>query len=133
MGRRRTQRSRERWLGDSNSWRRVVSAGIVGGIALAVLAALVSSICSGGSGSFEDERPTVVDPGPGVIPIDTEPPLAVDTPEPTAVDPDATDAVVEESTPTDVVEASPTFPVVTETEPVPTVAATPTVESTALP
>lgn len=124
MGRHRSQPSGERWLGDSNSWRRVVSAGIVGGIALAILAALASSICSGGSGSLEDERPTVADPGPGIIPIDTEPPLPLDT-----VEPAATDVVVEEPTPTDVVEPSPTLPVATETEPVPTVQATATVEA----
>ncbi len=128
MGRRRSPPSRERWLGETNSWRRVVSAGIVGGIALAILAALASSICSGGSGSLEDERPTVADPGPGVIPIETEPPLPGDTEEPAA-----TDVVEEEPTPTVVVEPSPTCPLAAETEPPPTVVPTPVSEPTGSP
>ncbi len=126
MGRRRSEPPRARWLGDSNSWRRVVSAGIVGGIALAILAALVSSICSGGSGSIEEERPTVA--APEEPPIDIEPPTAPDT-----VEPAATDVAVAEATPTDVVEPSPTFPVAEETEPPPTEEAAPTVEVTASP
>ncbi len=125
MGRRqRSQPWQERLLGGSNSWRRVVSAGIAGGIVLAIFAALVSSICSGGSSSLEDERPTVAIPDEE--PRDVEPPEPVDTLEPTA-----TDVLVVEPTPTQAIEPSPTVPEPTETQAAPTEDVPPTPEPTA--
>ncbi len=110
-----------RWsLGGRNSWRRVVLAGICGGVALALVAALVAALFSaiggGGSGSLDDEEPTAV--APVFVPIDDEPiapdppldvvasptpaPPAGASPEPSAtvVAPVATPTLLPERTPT---------------------------------
>ena len=61
-----------RWLlGGRSSWRRVVLAGIGGGVALALVAALVASMFGGGSGSLDDEEPTAT--APVFVPVDDEP------------------------------------------------------------
>ena len=79
-----------RWpLGGRNSWRRVVLAGIGGGVALALLAALVSALVGGGSGSLDDEEPTAA--APVFVPVDDEPittePPGDEPPAPTLVPP----------------------------------------------
>ena len=86
--------------------------GIVGGIALAILAALASSICSGGSGSLDDERPTVAVPDGSLFTPDL--PLPEDTQEPVA-----TEVAVDEATPTEAVEPPPTLVEPTDAEPTP--------------
>ncbi len=96
--------------------------GIAGGIALAILAVLVSSVCGGGSGSLDDEEPTpfptAVDVGPGVdiptdvptdIPVVTEVPV-LETPEPTV-----TDVPEPEATATAAATPLPTMPLATGT------------------
>ncbi|MCH8007433.1 MAG: hypothetical protein IIC91_01075 [Chloroflexi bacterium] len=107
-----------RWLGGRDSWRRIILTGIAGGLALAILAVLVSSVCGGGSGSLDEDEPTAIptaaDVGPVAdvptdVPIDTEVPV-LDTPAPTA-----TDAPVLEPTATTVATPLPTLPLATET------------------
>ncbi len=133
MGERGQSRS-QRWLGARDSWRRIILTGIAGGIALAILAVLVSSVCGGGSGSLDEEEPTAlptaadVGPDAGVstivptdAPVDTEVPV-LETPSPTA-----TDAPVPEATATAVATPLPTMPPATET------ALPPTPEATAKP
>ncbi len=133
MGRRDQPRS-QRWLGGRDSWRRIVLTGIAGGIALAILAMLVSSVCGGGSGSLDGPEPTalptVVDRGPAVdiptdvpveLPSETEVPV-LETPEPTA-----TELPILEPTATLAATPLPTLPLATET-PLP-----PTSEPTGLP
>jgi len=123
----RDQSSSQRWLGSRNSWRRIILTGIAGGMALAILAVLVSSVCGGGSGSLDEDEPTAVptavDVGPGAnvptdVPIETDVPV-LDTPAPTA-----TDEPVLEPTATAEVTPSPTPPLATETAVAPTPEAT---------
>ncbi|MCH8065027.1 MAG: hypothetical protein IIC90_04280 [Chloroflexi bacterium] len=110
-----------RWLlGGRNSWRRIVLAGIGGGVALALVAALVAALFSvvggSGSGSLDDEEPTAA--APVFVPADDEPiptlppvdvvasptptPPAEASPEPSAtfVAPVATPTLAPEPTPT---------------------------------
>ena len=115
-----------RLVGGRNSWRRVVLAGIGGGVALALVVALVAALLSagggGGSGSLDDEEPAAT--APVFVPVDDEPivtatALPIDVtvaptsapatdlpPEPsaTAVAPVATPTLVPEPTPTSVPE-----------------------------
>ena len=117
MGRRDQSRP-QRWLGGRDSWRRIILTGIASGIALAVLAVLVSSVCGGGSGSLDDEEPTAfptaVDIGAGEdapteVPIETEVPV-LETAEPTV-----TDEPILEPTATAAATPLPTAPLATET------------------
>jgi outer membrane biosynthesis protein TonB len=92
-------------VGGPDSWRRIALTGIVGGVTLAFVAALVAAFIEGsGSGSLDENTPTAVAPAAG--PVDGSP---VDIPTP-----------VEETHP-----ATPTPEAAPPTEPPPT-APTPT-------
>lgn len=120
----RPQPAWRRWLlGGKDSWRRIVLAGIGGGVALAVVGALaVSFIGDGGGGALDSREPTAIAPGIGpggppiVPPVDDFPTLP-----PEEV---PTEALPTEPVPTEPVEVpteEPTFePVPTEPIEIPT-------------
>ncbi len=100
-------------LGGPSSWRRIVLAGVGGGVALALGAALAASLIGGGSGSLDHGLdPTAA--APLVFP-DVEQPEATDLPvevEPDATLPPATEAPPD---PTATEEQAPVTPIPTPT------------------
>lgn len=104
-----------RWLFGSDAWWRIVAAGIVAGVAVAFLAALVAAFVGGGTGSLDDEGPTAMAPASGPVdgaPVDTAIP-AEETPAPTWTP--------EEAPATEMpVETPPAAPTATEEAPEPT-------------
>jgi hypothetical protein len=105
----RPERNWRRYLGPPNSWRRVVWTGIGGGVALALVAALIATAVGGrGFGSLNNAQPT------GGAPITNSSDVASNTEAPTPEP--ATDTPVEQ--PNDVITATPVeeAPVDTPTE-----------------
>jgi hypothetical protein len=105
----RPERNWRRYLGPPNSWRRVVWTGIGGGVALALVAALIATAVGGsGFGSLNKTQPTTVAPSSSDVADQSQPPTEVaptDTPVEVAPVDTPTDVPVEETpvdTPTDV-------------------------------
>jgi hypothetical protein len=111
-----------RWLGQPDSWRRIIITGATAGVTLAFVAALIAALVAGGGGSsLDDETPTAPAGGPvDTGPVETAPPaieaaLPTETPveapeEPTPTEPPP------EPTPTEApVEPTPTLPSVKPT------------------
>lgn len=119
-----------RLLGGPDSWRRVALAGIGGGVALAVVAALIAAGLGGDGGSVEKSEPTAVVPIEGSDGAPTQPPIEeppLDTPtapveEPTEAPPAQPPPTEEPEEPTEVPPPTDTPPI-EEPTPVPTVAA----------
>ena len=82
----RGERNWRRYLGPPNSWRRVIATGVGGGVALALVAALIASAVGGGGfGSLDKKQPTAVAPvsNSSDVADDTQPPADVPVEEPT--------------------------------------------------
>jgi hypothetical protein len=96
----RGERSWRRYLGPPNSWRRVVLTGVGGGVALALVAALIASVVGGGGfGSLDKKQPTAVAPAAGSSDVadDVQPPEEAPVEEPTVEEP-TVEAPTEEPT-----------------------------------
>jgi len=125
----RPQPAWRRWLlGGRDSWRRIVLAGIGGGMALAVVGALaVSFIGDGGGGTLDKSQPTAIAPGIGpggppiVPPVDdfpTLPPEEIPTEAPVEVPTEPIEVPTEPPIEEPTLEPVPTEPVEIPTEPV---------------
>jgi hypothetical protein len=107
------RRDWRRYLGPPNSWRRVILAGIGGGLALAIVGAIIAAAISGGNGGSLAPKATLapISSDGGSVPVATEAPIdtptEVPTGEPTLVPTEmlpTETAVVEEPTETPVEE-----------------------------
>lgn len=119
-----------RWLGGPDSWRRIAVTGIVAGVVLAFVAAMVALVIQGGGGSLDDGDstpvffPTAGDPLPTVPPAPTATESLVEPTEPIATEVPPTEPAAPTETPPPVATDTPV--VIEPTETVPPLAPEPT-------
>ena len=108
-----------RWLGEPDSWRRIIITGATAGVTFAFVAALVAALVAGGGGSSLDGKaPTAAPPVGGPIDtgtVDTEPRAEETVPptpteEPPPAEPSPTEAPPEPTATEPAVEPTPTLP-----------------------
>ena len=112
-----------RYLGPPNSWRRIIFTGVGGGLALALVAALIATAVGGGGfGSLSNKQPTLAAPvsNSSDVAQQSQPPAAVPTDTPAEAPTDVPTATPDAEAPVDTPTDEPVAPTDTPVDETPT-------------